>query len=112
MAQTSYWQRLTDYCNKMSADQQIFVNNNSKVQEARASMMEAFNLFLFERYKEDFAQVENFQKLCDTYIDTVIETSKDYSKQVLNTANENANLKARIAELERKLDAKSNSSGT
>lgn len=57
MAQADYWQRLTDYCNKMSADQQIFVNNNSKVQEARASMMEAFNLFLFERYKEDFAQV-------------------------------------------------------
>ena len=112
MAQAGYWQRLTDYCNKMSADQQIFVNNNSKVQEARASMMEAFNLFLFERYKEDFAQVENFQKLCDTYIDTVIETSKDYSKQVLNTANENANLKARIAELERKLNDKSNSSGT
>ena len=110
--QESYWQKLTDYCSKMSADQQSFVNNSKEVQDSRAKMMEAFNLFLFERYKEDFAQVENFQKLCDTYIDTIIETSKDYSKQVLNAANENANLKARIAELERKLNDKSNSSGT
>lgn len=110
--QEAYWQKLTDYCNKMSADQQNFVNNNKKVQDSRAKMMEAFNLYLFERHKDEFIQLDNFRGLCDDYINSVINTGKEYSVQVARTADENETLKARIAELERKLDAKSDASGT
>ena len=52
--QESYWQKLTDYCSKMSADQQNFVNNSKEVRDSRAQMMEAFNLYLFERHKDEF----------------------------------------------------------
>ena len=107
-----YWQKLTDYCSKLSADQQNFVNNSKEVRDSRAKMMEAFNLYLFERYKDEFIQLDDFRGLCDDYVDTVINTSKEYSAQVARTADENISLKARIAELERKLDGKSDTSGT
>lgn len=107
-----YWQKLSDYCGKMSADQQNFVNNNPKVQESRAKMMEAFSLYLFERLKDEFVQLDSFRKLCDDYVDTVINTSKEYSERVAHAVNENENLKSRIAELERKLNGKPNTSGT
>lgn len=110
--QDSYWQKLTDYCSKMSADQQNFVNNSKEVRDSRAKMMEAFNLYLFERYKDEFIQLDDFRELCDKYVDSVLFTSKEYSVQVARTADENASLKARIAELERKLNAKSDANGT
>lgn len=109
--QESYWQKLTDYCSKMSADQQSFVNNSQKVQDSRTMMMEAFMLFLFERHKDEFIQLDNFRGLCDDYVNSVIDTSKEYSAQVAKTANENKSLKARIAELERKLNGKSDANG-
>lgn len=110
--QESYWQKLTDYCNKMSADQQSFVSNSKEVQESRAKMMEAFNLYLFERYKDEFIQLDDFRGLCDKYVESVITTSKDYSAQIAKTVDENESLKTRIAELERKLNAKSDTSRT
>lgn len=109
--QESYWQKLTDYCNKMSADQQSFVNNSKEVRDSRAKMMEAFNLYLFERYKDEFIQLDDFRELCDRYVDSVLSTSTEYSAQVARTADENVSLKARIAELERKLNAKSDANG-
>lgn len=110
--QESYWQKLTDYCSKMSADQQSFVNNSKEVRDSRANMMEAFNLYLFERYKDEFVQLDDFRELCDRYVDSVLSVSKEYSAQVARTADENASLKAQIAELERKLNAKSDANGT
>lgn len=110
--QESYWQKLTDYCSKMSADQQSFVNNSKEVRDSRAKMMEAFSLYLFERYKDEFIQLDNFRGLCDDYVNSVIDTSKEYSVQVARTADENKSLKARIAELERKLNGKSDTNGT
>lgn len=109
--QESYWQKLTDYCSKMSADQQSFVNNSKEVRDSRAKMMEAFNLYLFERHKDEFIQLDDFRELCDRYVDSVLSTSKEYSAQVARTADENVSLKARIAELERKLNAKSDANG-
>lgn len=110
--QESYWQKLTDYCSKMSADQQSFVNNSKEVRDSRVKMMEAFNLYLFERHKDEFIQLDDFRELCDRYVDSVLSTSKEYSAQVARTADENVSLKARIAELERKLNAKSDANGT
>lgn len=74
--------------------------------------MEAFNLYLFERLKDEFVQLDSFRKLCDDYVDTVIATSKEYSEKVAQAVDENTSLKARIAELERKLNGKPNPSGT
>lgn len=105
----NYWQKLADYCSKMSADQQSFVEKNPKVQVTRAKMMDAFLLYLFERHKDEFIQLDGFRQLCDDYIDTVINTSNDYSAQITQAISENDSLKNRVAELERKLNEQSNS---
>ena len=108
----SYWQKLSDACAKMSSDQLNFVSNNDEVTEAKSRMMEAFNLYLFERFKEEFATTEMFAKCCDDYVDKIIDTASNYSESITKTLDENEKLKAKIAELERKLsNAKSNTKG-
>lgn len=104
---TGYWQILSSNCEKMSADQLNFINSNNKVIECKAKMMEAFNLFLFEKYKDDFAQVETIRPICDEYINTILQVADDYGDVMKRTLEENVKLKARIEELERK-NAKQN----
>jgi hypothetical protein len=104
---TGYWQILSSNCEKMSADQLNFINSNNKVIECKAKMMEAFNLFLFEKYKDDFAQVETIRPICDEYINTILQVADEYGDVMKRTLEENKKLKARIEELERK-NAKQN----
>jgi hypothetical protein len=104
---TGYWSILSSNCEKMSADQLNFINSNDKVIECKAKMMEAFNLFLFERYKEDFAQVETIRPICDEYVNTILQVADDYGDVMKRTLEENEKLKAKIQELERK-NAKQN----
>lgn len=99
-----YWQRLSDYYSKMSADQRNFVGNNKKVLKVKAKMMEAFNLFIFERYKDEFVKLDGFRELCDEYVNAVIAAGQEYSEKVAETVEENKSLKAKVAELERKLN--------
>ena len=108
----SYWQKLSDYWNKMSADQQIYINNSQKVLESRAQMMEAFNLFLFEKFKDEFSRVADFRKFCDEYVDAVINSGTDYANEVAKAINERKVLQEKVAELERKLnESNSNRAG-
>lgn len=109
---SGYWQKLSSYCESMSADQLNFINNNANVQKKRLAVIEAFNLYLFEKYKEEFALIENIKPLCDEYIEAVTECSKEYSDKAIHAVEENENLKAKIAELERELNDKNNSKGT
>lgn len=104
---SGYWQILSSNCEKMSADQLNFINSNNKVIECKAKMMEAFNLFLFEKYKDDFAQVETIRPICDEYINTILQVADEYGDVMKRTLEENEKLKARIEELERK-NAKQN----
>jgi hypothetical protein len=95
----------------MSADQRNFISTHDEVIKAKSVMMEAFNLYLFERFKEEFATTEMFTKCCDDYVDKIIDTASNYSESITKTLDENEKLKAKIAELERKLNAKSNTKG-
>jgi hypothetical protein len=106
---TGYWQRLTAHCEKMSADQLKFIDTNKKVIEAKAVMMNAFNLYLFERFKEDFAGVEKLQPICNEYINSILQASDSYADVLANTLKENEELKKRLEELERKQSDKNNS---
>ena len=108
---TGYWSILSGKCEKMSADQLNFINSNPKVIECKAKMMEAFSLFLFEKYKEDFVLIEAFKSICDEYVNTIIDVSEEYGDVIKRTLQENEQLKAKILELERK-NAKQNTKGT
>lgn len=102
-SKTSYWQKLSEKCSKMSADQLHFVSNSDEVIEVKSKMMEAFNLFLFEKFKEDFVEIEQFQKLADSYIDTIEDIGKDYTKQVTKTIEENLEQRQEIERLKQEI---------
>ena len=106
-SKSSYWQKLSDTCAKMSADQLNYVQNSEEVLKAKSQVMEAFNLYLFEKFKDDFVEVEMFTKLCDEYVDTITDIAQRYSDGVIKTLDENKELRAKIKELERKLNEKS-----
>lgn len=111
---TGYWQKLADHCAKMSADQLNYVfNENEEVLKSKSRLAEAFNLFLFEKYKNEFVELETFRPYCDDYLDTIEEATKDYTNNITKTIDENKELKAKIQKLERELNnAKSNTKGT
>ena len=111
-SKSSYWQKLSDMCAKMSADQLNYVQNSEEVLKAKSQVMEAFNLYLFEKFKDDFVEVEMFTKLCDEYVDTITDIAQRYSDGVIKTLDENKELRAKIKELERKLNEKSDTKGT
>ena len=111
-SKSSYWQKLSDTCAKMSADQLNYVQNSEEVLKAKSQVMEAFNLYLFEKFKDDFVEVEMFTKLCDEYVDTITDIAQRYSDGVIKTLDENKELRAKIKELERKLNEKSDTKGT
>lgn len=109
---TGYWQKLTAYCEKLSADQLNFINNDPEVLNFRERMMEAFNLYLFEKFKNEFAAIENVQPFCEDYMNSVYASSKKYTDEVVNAVKENKELKAKLKEMEKKLNDKNNSKGT
>ena len=106
--EAGYWQKLSVYCQNMSADQLNFINSNKKVIEKQKKMMDAFNLFLFEKHKEEFAQIEQLKPLCEEYINAILSASDDYADVLKITKQENEELKKKILELERKQNDRSN----
>lgn len=99
-----YWNRLTDYTSKFSQTQLEFVVKSEEVQRADKEMKDMFMLFLFEKYKSSFASIEAFQPVCNKYIDTVIKVGSDFDSYSKNIEEENAELKKKLAEYERKAE--------
>ena len=98
-----YWNRLTDYISKFSADQLKFIDNNQQVIKAHNDMLNTFVQYLFEKNKDDFAAFDEFRPVCDTYIDCVIKTASEYDDKVSEALNENAELKNKLKEYEKRI---------
>lgn len=102
---TSYWTKLSNLCSKMSADQLNYANTTEEVLKAKSQMIEAFNLFLFETFKDEFIKVEAFEKLADKYVEEFQKAADGFSKNISDVMNENERLKEEIKRL--KQDEKS-----
>ena len=98
-----YWNRLTDYISKFSTDQLKFIDNNQQVIKAHNDMLNTFVQYLFEKNKDDFAAFDEFRSVCDTYIDCVIKTASEYDDKVSEALNENAELKNKLKEYEKRI---------
>ena len=105
---SSYWQRLSDHCSKMSPDQLSYIDSNQKVSIARNQMFEAFIMYLFDKHKDSFAENESCLPLCDAYVEAVLTAGQEYTIEVVDAMNENALLKAKLKELENELKEKRN----
>lgn len=97
--QHNYWDRLKDSAGSMDVAQVTFVMSQDAVKEAYSGMMEAFNSFLFEKFKEDFSTVQTFQPAIERYVDAVLKTAQDYGKHAAALEEENSKLKQQIEEL-------------
>ena len=98
-----YWNRLTDYISKFSTDQLKFIDNNQQVIKAHNDMLNTFVQYLFEKNKDDFAAFDEFRPVCDMYIDCVIKTASEYDDKVSEALNENAELKNKLKEYEKRI---------
>ena len=98
-----YWNRLTDYISKFSTDQLKVIDNNQQVIKAHNDMLNTFVQYLFEKNKDDFAAFDEFRPVCDTYIDCVIKTASEYDDKVSEALNENAELKNKLKEYEKRI---------
>lgn len=98
-----YWNRLTDYISKFSTDQLKFIDNNQQVIKAHNDMLNTFVQYLFEKNKDDFAAFDEFRPVCDAYIDCVIKTANEYDDKVSEALNENAELKNKLKEYEKRI---------
>ena len=96
--QTSYWQKLSKMCENLSSDQQEYLNRSDDVKKAKSQMVEAFNLFLFENFKEQFATQQTFQIYCDRYVDSIKDALEDYANNMSKLREENEKLRKQLQE--------------
>lgn len=90
---TNYWSRLKDSTGSMDVSQITYVMSQEQVKEKYREMMESFNGFLFEKFKEDFSAVPTFQPAVEGYVDAVLKSAQDYGIHVKNLEEENKRLK-------------------
>lgn len=96
---TKYWDRLKDATGAMDVAQVTWVMSQKEVKEAYDKLMAAFNSYIFERYKEDFAAIKAYQPLVDNYINTIIKSAENFGQHTKDLEAENEKLRQQIAEL-------------
>lgn len=99
---TDYWQKLDKINQNLSSDQQEYLNNSVEVMQAKTQLVEAFNLFLFTNFREQFAQDEYFRIVCDRYIDVIQDELKQYGNNISKIIEENNKLKNEIKQIKEK----------
>lgn len=100
-SKTSYWLKLSKMCENLSSDQQEYINTNEEVKNAYSQMMEAFNLFLFETLKEQFASNPLFTICCDRYVDSVQDALNSYQNNMSELRREYGKLKDELAQIKK-----------
>ena len=93
------WQRFDELVNRMSNDQQAFVNGDEKALAKRPQLMTTFNDWLFERFKDEFVQIPAFAALAGEYVDVVAETAQEFGRHAAGLEKENEELRRQLAEL-------------
>lgn len=96
--QQNYWNRLKDSTDKMDTAQVSWVMSQDSVKKVYEDMMESFNSFLFEKFKEDFSAVPAFQPTIEKYVNTILESSQEYGKRTKELEEENKRLKQQLEE--------------
>lgn len=94
-----YWKHLTDSVGGMDISQVQYVMSQDSVKNVYAELMNAFNLFLFERFKEEFSAIPSFQPLVERYVNTILSSAQEYGKHAKYLEEENNKLKKELEEL-------------
>ena len=98
---TSYWTKLDKLSQGLSSDQQEYLNNSEDVKKAKSQMVEAFSLFLFKNFREQFAASNEFKIYCDKYVDSVEDTLNDFKINIFKLREENEKLKGELEQIKK-----------
>jgi hypothetical protein len=91
--QQNYWSKLKDSTGSMDVSQITYVMSQDSVKEKYREMLEAFNSFLFEKFKEDFSAVPTFQPVVEDYVNAVLKSAENYGNHVKDLEEENKRLR-------------------
>lgn len=97
---TDHWKRLQDATSSIDMAQANWIMSQENVKTAYDNMITAFNHYLFEKFKSEFAGLSPYQDIAGTYVDSILTTAQKYAKHTEQLAKENEELKQRLKELE------------
>lgn len=96
---TDQWKRLQDATANIDIAQAKWVMDQEVVRSSYESMMTAFNHYLFEKFKDEFAGLSLYQDIVNKYVDSILTTAANYAKHTANLEKENEELKQKLQEL-------------
>ena len=97
------WKRFNDLIQQMSDDQKAYVGNHDLVIAERQKMMQTFNDWMFEKYKNEFVTIPSFDSLAQGYVEAVASTAQEFGAKTAALRQENDELRKELAALRSKL---------
>lgn len=97
------WKRFNDLVQQMSDDQRSYVSNHDAVVGERLKMMQTFNDWMFEKYKNEFVSIPSFDSLAQGYVEAVASTAQEFGAKTAALRQENAQLRQELDELKRRI---------
>lgn len=97
------WKRFNDLIQQMSDDQKAYVGNHDLVIAERQKMMQTFNDWMFEKYKNEFVTIPSFDSLAQGYVEAVASTAQEFGAKTAALRQENDELRKELAALKSKL---------
>lgn len=98
-AQAQVWDKFDSIVNSLSDTQKTYVANDKNVLEARRKMMTVFDDWLFERFKNDFVSVPQFEALAESYVSVVLSVAQDSAEKAKSLEQENRELREEVEKL-------------
>ena len=97
------WVKLNDVVSHLSPEQIAYINSNKDLIHKKSELSGVFNEWLFERYKNEFTKIPQFEAIARDYVTSVEKVSQEYIEDAKNMMTENEQLRSELAELKRKL---------
>lgn len=94
-----HWKRLQDATSSIDMSQSNWIMSQDNVKSAYGDLMQAFQHYLFERFKDDFAGLPLYQDIISKYVDSVLAAAQGFAKRTAQLEKENEELKQKLQEL-------------
>lgn len=93
------WKRLQDATVSIDMSQSNWIMSQESVKAAHGDLMQAFQHYLFERFKDEFASLPLYQDIVSKYVDSVLTAAQGFAKRTEQLERENEELKRKLEEL-------------
>ena len=97
------WIKLNDIVTHLSPEQIAYINSNKELINKKAELNAVFNEWLFEKYKNEFTKIPQFEAIARDYVNCVEQTSRACIQSAQNIMKENEQLRSELEELKKKL---------